>query len=248
MKAPAQVDTLRVESCPVCGDDEGYSGDRCSVCGYMQPPSQFTDPDLTKAREQDLRQEQQEALPMNPGPDRAQEGGDLQCDQCGEVFSAEGDATTEAETDVETGQAPDDDTEDEESSEIDPTDLADLAEVDDDALFDDEAEEDPSAGDNDEAEDDPFVDEDLGADSEADDVDPINSGTDPAVGEGRITAEPEGSETTLDAPLAAGQTCPVCGEGTLSPPATSASTDGKEPKLNEVGTDPTKQSTASCRG
>lgn len=91
-KAPAKVDTMRAEACPVCGDDESYNGDKCSVCGYIQPPSQFTDPDLTKAREQDLRQEQAGGLPVNEGLEDASGDPSLQCNNCGEVFSAEGDA------------------------------------------------------------------------------------------------------------------------------------------------------------
>ncbi|HEU5115241.1 MAG TPA: hypothetical protein VFT74_01050, partial [Isosphaeraceae bacterium] len=65
-KAPAKVDTMRAENCPVCGDDEGFNGDKCNVCGYVQPPSQFRDPDLGKAQEVDLRQEQQEQAGMDP--------------------------------------------------------------------------------------------------------------------------------------------------------------------------------------
>ena len=250
-KAPAKVDTMRAENCPVCGDDEGYNGDKCSVCGYMEPPSQFTDPDLTKAREQDLRQEQQgfDQQAVDAPVDEAD--GDLQCDQCGETFSAEGDAPTdaEAEGDVEAEQAPVDDPEDEASEEADPTDLDDVADVDDEEIFADDDGDGASEadGDEDEADEDPFAEEDL----DEDEVDEISSATDPAVGEGRITAEPESStETTLDAPVAAGSTCPVCGQGTLNPVATTVTTDGgdKEPPLNEVGTSPAKQPTARRRG
>ena len=297
-KAPAKVDTLRAENCPVCGDDEAYNGDKCSVCGYMQPPDQFGDPDLNKARETDLRQEQQQGL----DPQAVEEAGDgqpLECDQCGEVFDgAEGDAEAGADEALD----PNDplvaenaeDPEGEEADETDPSDLSDLEDVDDDETF---AEEDPEAApeadeknpfakDNDEdtdadkngldiekpqvspgaeedteadtevdptkatdpaaeekAEpvdetDDPFVDDDL-KDLDPEDEDDLP--VDPAVGEARITAEPEQStETTLDAPVQANQTCPVCGQGTLVPRATTIATDGTEPKINEVGTDPTK--------
>jgi hypothetical protein len=48
--APAKVDTLRPEDCPICGDTETFDGDQCQVCGYVAPPDQFTDPDLEMAR------------------------------------------------------------------------------------------------------------------------------------------------------------------------------------------------------
>jgi hypothetical protein len=55
-KAPAVVDTLRDENCPVCGETPAaWNGDECQVCGYVQPPKQFQDPDLEKARQVDLR-------------------------------------------------------------------------------------------------------------------------------------------------------------------------------------------------
>jgi hypothetical protein len=57
MMAPAQVDTLRDETCPVCGEADTYDGDKCLVCGFIRPPSEFMDPDLEKAQQVDLRQE-----------------------------------------------------------------------------------------------------------------------------------------------------------------------------------------------
>lgn len=57
--APAQVDTLRDESCPVCGEGDSFDGDKCLVCGYLRPPDVFMEPDLEKARKVDLRQEQE---------------------------------------------------------------------------------------------------------------------------------------------------------------------------------------------
>lgn len=54
-KAPPEVDTLRDETCPVCNEEKLYSGDRCPVCGFSVPPSQFLDPDLTIHRNLDLR-------------------------------------------------------------------------------------------------------------------------------------------------------------------------------------------------
>src|SRR5690606_4548121 len=50
-KAPQDVDTLRAESCPVCGEVDAFDGDRCQVCNFLQPPSMFTDPDTGVARQ-----------------------------------------------------------------------------------------------------------------------------------------------------------------------------------------------------
>ncbi|MGW7100408.1 DUF7178 family protein [Streptomyces sp. NPDC054838] len=57
MKAPADVDTLREENCPVCGDSDTYDGDACQICGFISPPAQFRDPDLDMAKRLDLRKQ-----------------------------------------------------------------------------------------------------------------------------------------------------------------------------------------------
>lgn len=56
-KAPADVDTLRDESCPVCGESDSYDGNECKVCGFVQPPKEFQDPDLELAQKLDLRKD-----------------------------------------------------------------------------------------------------------------------------------------------------------------------------------------------
>jgi hypothetical protein len=56
-KAPADVDTLREDACPVCGDRDTFDGATCQVCGYVAPPKMFQDPDLEKARQMDLRKD-----------------------------------------------------------------------------------------------------------------------------------------------------------------------------------------------
>jgi hypothetical protein len=68
--APPQVDTLRDEACPVCGETDGYRGDECGVCGYVRPPEPFMDPDLEMAQRIDLRQDQAESNdpPASPDP------------------------------------------------------------------------------------------------------------------------------------------------------------------------------------
>lgn len=54
-KAPADVDTLRSDSCEVCGNSEGWDGMSCPVCQYTKPPDIFRDPDTSVARDMDLR-------------------------------------------------------------------------------------------------------------------------------------------------------------------------------------------------
>jgi hypothetical protein len=66
-KAPADVDTLRDEECPVCGAREGYDGDVCQVCGFITPPSFLQDPDLDKAKQMDLRKDVMSEYGQAPG-------------------------------------------------------------------------------------------------------------------------------------------------------------------------------------
>jgi hypothetical protein len=62
VKAPAQIDTLRVRTCPVCSEEDSWDGDgRCRVCGYLPPPEPFRDPDLSVAQKADMREG-----PVNP--------------------------------------------------------------------------------------------------------------------------------------------------------------------------------------
>jgi hypothetical protein len=68
--APPEVDTLRDEECPVCGEVEVYDGERCPVCGFVAPPEMFRDPDLEMAKSIDLRQDQQ-AQAGDPAPGQA---------------------------------------------------------------------------------------------------------------------------------------------------------------------------------
>lgn len=56
-KAPADVDTLRDEECPVCGQSDSYDGTECKVCGFVAPPKEFQDPDLGLASKVDLRKD-----------------------------------------------------------------------------------------------------------------------------------------------------------------------------------------------
>lgn len=48
--APEPLDTLRDEHiCPVCGAQ--MEGETCEVCGYTEPPKEFDNPDLNKAKQ-----------------------------------------------------------------------------------------------------------------------------------------------------------------------------------------------------
>lgn len=95
-KAPGKVDTLRDENCPVCGEQDAWDGNVCAVCQYVAPPKQFQDPDLTKARDLDLRQEQQDyddSIQPAIDPETGMPmGGDVQpdlvCPNCGTEFEA----------------------------------------------------------------------------------------------------------------------------------------------------------------
>lgn len=70
-KAPDEVDTLRQDQiCPVCGNQ--MEGEQCDVCGYVQPPKEFDNPDLTKAqevRDEMKQQDDAESNPQSPAPD-----------------------------------------------------------------------------------------------------------------------------------------------------------------------------------
>lgn len=65
---PEEVDTLRNEEiCPICGstmDDE-----TCEVCGYIEPPEGFDNPDLTKSQEDREGVEESEGPKQEVQPD-----------------------------------------------------------------------------------------------------------------------------------------------------------------------------------
>jgi hypothetical protein len=72
--APGPVDTLREEKiCPVCGST--MEEDECALCGHVDEPEGFDNPDLAKAKETDLRQDDQEDAPEAPGPDAVEDPG-----------------------------------------------------------------------------------------------------------------------------------------------------------------------------
>jgi hypothetical protein len=107
-KAPADVDTLREENCPVCGEDDAWDGNACPVCGFVAPPKMFQDPDLDKAKQIDLRQQQQDyddsivPDPNDPGMDVQP---DLVCDNCGTEFGG-AEPTTVDTDDPQAGSDP----------------------------------------------------------------------------------------------------------------------------------------------
>jgi hypothetical protein len=75
--APESIDTLRDERlCPICGNT--MEGETCDVCGYVQPPKGFDNPDLSQAekiRGEMKELEGQEAQPAQPGQQPAPPGG-----------------------------------------------------------------------------------------------------------------------------------------------------------------------------
>lgn len=268
-KAPAKVDTMRAEACPVCGDDEGFSGEKCNVCGYTQPPSQFRDPDLSKAREVDLRQEQAEQAGADPadgintdGPVDAQAPGQpgqddtqnqtLECTNCGEVFSAEGDAATSpGATEQDPAQAtppeadpqhPDAPEDPDSQKAQQPDDLSDLADASDRdlGLEDDEdrEEDDPDQATPPDATGEGRVTPETADDAQKKDPAPVGPGdaqdpnaADPSA-QDPSTVDPNAPDQQqdpnanpldgVDGEIAPNMTCPVCGEGTLVPVAPEA--------------------------
>jgi hypothetical protein len=65
--APVEVDTLKGGSCPVCGNDQGYTeGSVCAMCGYETPPEFVQDPDVDLAQQVDLHQDKAEDMGMDP--------------------------------------------------------------------------------------------------------------------------------------------------------------------------------------
>lgn len=217
VKAPSQVDTLRVDRCPVCHDDESFDGERCAVCGHVEPPAGFGDPDLDKAKQMDLRQDQvqdqvaQDPAAVDGGVPPEQGGGELQCTNCGETFSGEGQPETgpdepavpgdEDETGAQSAEAPEDADPEEDDDAEEPDDLSDLADLDDEDL--DEALEE----DDDEEDENPFAE-------------------DPAEDAGGVD-----EESDEDVPVAANMTCPVCGVGTLIPLAAGPQQQKVEPAV-----------------
>lgn len=70
--APDEVDTLREEQmCPICGND--MESETCEVCGYVQPPKEFDNPDLNKAEEirDEMKQKDEEAATPQDQPGQA---------------------------------------------------------------------------------------------------------------------------------------------------------------------------------
>lgn len=84
-RVPPDVDTLRMEECPVCGEHDVWSGSRCPVCGFIVPPSLFRDPDVTKAQQVRDQLDQQGEVVTQPG-----QPGDPSTEQIGSGDDADG--------------------------------------------------------------------------------------------------------------------------------------------------------------
>ncbi|MGA5598393.1 DUF7178 family protein [Streptomyces cellulosae] len=100
IKAPADVDTLREENCPVCGDSDTFDGIQCQICGFINPPEQFRDPDLDKAKQLDLRKQIVD-------PTLIDNNGELQrVDQDGNAMPQQGDPMADGAQDPAAAQDP----------------------------------------------------------------------------------------------------------------------------------------------
>lgn len=78
-RAPDELDTLRDEQlCPVCGSD--MKDETCQVCGYVKPPKEFDNPDLSQAeqiRQQMKQQEEQQSQPQQGVPQQGEQLGEV---------------------------------------------------------------------------------------------------------------------------------------------------------------------------
>lgn len=115
--APPEIDTLRDEKCPVCGETDGFSGERCMICNYVKPPDPFMDPDLEVAQQVDLRQDQNQNQGVdntNEQPPAPSPALPLECDQCKATFDGKTDAVRDQVVDQGKGDvvslSPEDDT------------------------------------------------------------------------------------------------------------------------------------------
>lgn len=72
--APSDVDTLRKEQiCPVCGSS--MDNETCEICGHIEPPDGFGNPDLDKAQESDDLVERAPDDQPTPDPNDQMQGG-----------------------------------------------------------------------------------------------------------------------------------------------------------------------------
>lgn len=225
VKAPTQVDTMRAERCPVCQDDEAYDGDRCGICGYVAPPEMFQDPDLDKAQQVDLRQDQMEQVDDegNLAVDTADvegQGGILTCDACGEEFGPD----AEGQDAPDDGPAPATD----EAAQADPDSAGDPTQQDGTAAPDDlsdladKTDEELGVGDD-----------EIGPDAQEDPQQaesPVEQDPAPAADPSGIAPDDQASLEDTDS-VDKGDVCPICGQGTIvsiQPASTDPAADPKE--------------------
>jgi hypothetical protein len=84
---PPRIDTLQNTTCPVCGSENSFSGNRCSVCNSVKPPDALMDPDTSVAPQiqdwiEDNLDPAEDVDDLEPGPD-------LQCPECGSQFTSQ---------------------------------------------------------------------------------------------------------------------------------------------------------------
>lgn len=226
--APAKVDTLRDEACPVCGDRDSYSGDNCLVCGYVKPPEKFGDPDLSKAKQVDLRDGDVGAV-----------GQELRCPDCGETFSSAGPAKATTTTGPATPEMKTMGAWERLAAGLPP-------------WLDKKKKRDPKDEDNDDqkdtdkpAEPNPFAKKDDNAKPDeapllGEEQDPKADPKDPAAPADAVPAAPE------QPAVQAGDMCPNCGEGVLEPvqPADNDADQDIDPNAKDPAEVPAAQDAA----
>lgn len=190
-KAPPEVNTLRDDVCPVCGEEDGFNGSTCQVCGYVQPPKEFQDPDTSKAQEMDLRGGESDT------------GMTLKCPVCGAVFQTGGEAHAKATT------GPDADKDD-----------PNKAQMPDDAEGDVEDDDGPpwkkkTSAFGDRKPDVPPP-HSPASDPATENAAKPDDGGDPASNKpGEDSDQNDDTDDTDEAHLSPGDTCPTCGQGQL---------------------------------
>ena len=184
--APPEVDTLREDICPVCGEHDSYNGDKCGICGFVKPPSMFMDPDTEVAQNLDLRSDEQDANAAV-----GENEGDLICPVCDSEFNSaeEDDAEGEPHLAPAAETLPDDPM-DEARNELDPN-------------------EEPG-------EEDETTEENLPTEKNPqDESDPQKDQEDEEIEEAELEDEMQDQEAEEKTGYSAGDTCPACNQGVL---------------------------------
>lgn len=209
---PPRIDTLQNTTCPVCGSENSFHGNRCSVCNSVKPPDALMDPDTSVAPK--VQQMIEDNLDPAEDVDDLDDtpGADLMCPECGSQFTSQ--FKDEAEGNpylvpAENQAEPADEELGEEEAE-----LGDEAE-DQDGQEQNQPEDDEEQGDEDTGPEKPPVADADDLDNEQDQSDYPPDEDDP---EAELEEDAEADEEGLsEGAYSAGDVCPACGEGVLEP-------------------------------